>query len=134
MRKKDCEKKEGRSGGRLLCMIKGQAAAFAITCIIFIGCGMLLTFTELSESKVPVIALVSTAISAAVTGYDWAACQKKRGLFWGAAAGGVYAVLLCFVLSLASGDFSLHLSLGMHFVVALSAGGAGGVLAMNRKK
>ncbi len=134
MRKKDCEKKEGKGGSRTLCMIKGQAAAFAITCIIFIGCGMLLTFTELSESKVPVIALISTAISAAVAGYDWAACQKKRGLFWGAAAGGVYAVLLCFVLSLASGDFSLQLSLGMHFVVALAAGGAGGVLAMNRKK
>lgn len=133
MKKKECGKKEEKGENKTLCMIKAQAVAFAITCIIFIGCGMLLTFTELSESKVPVIALVCTALAAAVAGFDWASCQKKRGLIWGMAAGAVYAVILCFVLSAASGDFTPQLSLGMHFIIAVAAGGAGGILAMNRK-
>lgn len=134
MKKKECEKKEGRGDHKTLCMMKAQAIAFAITCIVFIGCGMLLTFTDLSESRIPVIALGCTALAAAVAGFDWASCQKKRGLFWGMAAGVVYAVILCLVLSAASGDFALQLSLGMHIIIAAAAGGAGGILAMNRKR
>ena len=80
-------KSETRSlnAGLWLCLIRGIAVAFAITCIIFIGFGILLTYTSLSEDTLPVVSLVSTALSAAAAGYDWAACMKKRGLFWGMA-------------------------------------------------
>lgn len=134
MKENCCGKNEKTERSTWFCLLKGMAVAFAITCIVFIACGMLLTFTGLSESRIPVIALGCTAFSAAVAGYDWAECMKKRGLFWGMAAGAVYAVLLCFILSAASGDFSLHISLGMHLIVALAGGGVGGIFAMNRKK
>lgn len=128
------EKKESRAGkGTLLCMVKGLAVAFAITCIIFIGFGILLTYTEISEESLPMVSLVCTALSAGAAGFDWAACMQKRGLLWGMAAGGAYVVLLYMIISLAAERFSLELSLVMTFAVALAGGAVGGILGVNRK-
>ena len=132
-RKKKEKKESGVGKGNLLCMVKGLAVAFAITCIIFIGFGILLTYTEISEESLPMVSLVCTALSAGAAGFDWAACMQKRGLLWGMAAGGAYVVLLYMIISLAADRFSLELSLVMTFAVALAGGAVGGILGVNRK-
>ena len=121
------------NGSRALCLIRGMAVAFAITCIIFIGFGILLTYTELSEESLPLVSLVCTAISAAAAGYDWAACMQKKGILWGLAAGAVYTVLLYLVTGLASDQFTLQLSGIMTLIVALAGGAVGGILGVNRR-
>ena len=110
-----------------------MAIAFAFTCIIFIGFGILLTYTALSEESLPLVSLGCTALSAVIAGYDWAACMKKKGLLWGALAGVVYAVLLYFITSLAGDSFALELSGFMTLIVAAAAGAVGGILGVNRK-
>jgi len=132
-KRKPVQKKETGQKKKGLCLLKGMAAAFAITCIIFIGFGILLTYTEMSEERLPVVSLVSTALSVSAAGYDWAACMKKRGILWGMAAGAVYTVLLYLITGLASDDFSVGSSALMTLVVALAGGAAGGVLGVNRK-
>ena len=138
--KREGKKKEGRkkeskqkNGNIALCLIRGMAVAFAITCIIFIAFGILLTYTELSESSLPLVSLVCTALSAAAAGNDWAACMGKRGIFWGLIAGVIYTVLLYLITSLAADSFSLHLSGLMTLAVALAGGAVGGILGVNRK-
>lgn len=138
--KKTAKKKEGKktekkavSGNTWLCLLRGMAIAFAITCIIFIGFGILLTYTDLSEDSLPLVSLVCTALSAAAAGYDWAACMKKKGLLWGLAAGAVYTVLLYLITSLAANSFALQLSGVMTLIVALAGGSIGGILGVNRK-
>ena len=116
-----------------LCLARGMAVAFAVTCIIFIGFGILLTYTNVSEESLPVVSLVCTALSAAAAGYDWAACMRKKGLLWGAAAGVVYTVLLYCITGLASDSFALELSAVMTLIVALAGGAVGGILGINRK-
>lgn len=130
--KKKTEKKTA-DGNIALCLVRGMAVAFAITCIIFIGFGILLTYTELTEESLPLVALVCTALSAAAAGYDWAACMQKKGLLWGLAAGAVYTVLLYLITGLASDSFVLHLSGVMTLIVALAGGAVGGILGVNRK-
>lgn len=138
--KKTAKKKEGKksekkavNGNTWLCLLRGMAIAFAITCIIFIGFGILLTYTDLSEDSLPLVSLVCTALSAAAAGYDWAACMKKKGLLWGLAAGAVYTVLLYLITSLAADSFALQLSGVMTLIVALAGGSIGGILGVNRK-
>ena len=131
--KKREKKERGAGKSNLLCMVKGLAVAFAITCIIFIGFGILLTYTEISEESLPMVSLVCTALSAGAAGFDWAACMQKRGLLWGMAAGGAYVVLLYMIIGLAADRFSLELSLIMTFAVALAGGAVGGILGVNRK-
>ena len=129
-------KKEQKSvrGNDWVCMLKGMAAAMGITCIIFIGFGILLTYTSVSEERLPLTALICTAVSAAVGGYDWASCKKKKGLFWGACAGAVYILLLFFITALEGGTVQISLSGGMMLAVALTAGGIGGIFGVNRKR
>ena len=131
--KKPKKKKEAAQKDRILCFVKGIAVAFAITCIIFIGYGILLTYTDLSEDTLPLVSMVCTAISAAAAGYDWAVCMKEKGLLWGMGAGLVYTVLLYLITGISSGGFTLELSGLMTVAVALAAGAAGGILGVNRK-
>ena len=114
-------------------MVKGLAVAFAITCIIFIGFGILLTYTSVSESSLPLVSLICTAISSAAAGYDWAACMKQKGLLWGGLAGVVYMVLLFLITGLAGNEWKIELSGVMMLAVALAGGGIGGILGVNRK-
>lgn len=120
-------------GATWLCLAKGMAVAFGITCIIFIGFGILLTYTALSEERLPLVALLCTALSAAVAGYDWAACKRAKGWLWGLLAGLVYMLLLFLITGLAGDSFRLEASGLMMLAVALAAGGIGGILGVNRK-
>lgn len=128
-------KGEGKSvnGSVWLCLIRGMAIAFAITCIIFIGFGILLTYTSVSEDTLPLVSLICTALSAAAAGFDWAACMKRKGILWGLLAGAVYTVLLFFVTGLAGSGFQVELSGIMTLIVALAGGGIGGIFGVNRK-
>lgn len=128
--KKEAKPSEGMAW---ICLLKGMAAAFGITCIIFIGFGILLTYTSVSEDSLPLVALICTAISAAVAGYDWAACRRQKGLLWGLLAGLVYMLLLLVITGLASDELQLQSSALMMLAVALAGGGIGGVLGVNRK-
>lgn len=130
--KKKREKQAVRSG-RALCLVRGMAVAFAITCIIFIGFGILLTYTSLSEESLPLVSLICTALSAAAAGYDWAACLQKKGILWGLAAGAVYTAVLYLVTSLAADSFRAEASGLMTLAVALAGGAVGGILGVNRK-
>lgn len=139
MKKEKREQKNtngSRSNGRgrtLLCMARGMGIGFAITAILFIGFGILLTYTALSEGSLPLVSLICTAISAAAAGYDWAACQRRRGLLWGALAGVCYTGLLYLITSLATDRFTLTTSAWMTLTVAVAAGVIGGILGVNRK-
>jgi putative membrane protein (TIGR04086 family) len=115
-------------------MAKGMAVAYGITCIFFIAYGLILTYTSVSEQSLPMVALVCTALSSAVAGYDWAKCRKKKGLMMGLGAGLLYAAILFLVTALASDTFTMGMSKIMTLIVALAGGGIGGIFGVNGKK
>lgn len=119
--------------GVAFCMLRGMVVAYAVTCIIFIGCGMVLTFTDVPEGIIPLTALCCTALSAGIAGFDWGKCMKVRGLLWGLAAGFVYAVLLYLITSFGSGDFSIHIAFVRMVAMALAGGAVGGIWGRNQK-
>lgn len=133
IRKKNQKMKQPQSGSKAFCMLKGMAVAFGITCIIFIGFGILLTYTDVSEESLPLVSLVCTALSAAAAGCDWAGCMQKKGILWGLAAGAVYMVLLFLITGVAKGSFIPEVSALMSLAVALAGGAVGGILGVNRK-
>ena len=66
--KKENGKKERQQNRSLFPLFRGMAVAFAVTCIIFIGFGILLTYTDVSEESLPLVSLLCTAVSAAIAG------------------------------------------------------------------
>ena len=134
MKKEKGKKERQQERNRFfLPLFRGMVVAFAVTCIIFIGFGILLTYTDVSEESLPLVSLLCTAVSAAIAGYDWAACTGRKGILWGMAVGLVYTLVLFLVISLATDHFLLELSGVMTLVVAIAAGAIGGVLGVNRK-
>lgn len=132
-RSADRKERNGMDDGRAVCLLRGMAVALAITCIIFIGFGIVLTYTDLSEESLPLVSMVCTGLSASAAGFDWAACMRKKGILWGMAAGAVYTLLLFLITSMAKDSFGLQLSSFMTLAVALAGGAAGGILGVNRK-
>ena len=127
------EKREHQKNNPLLCLLRGLAAAFAITCIIFIGFGILLTYTDLSEKVLPMVSLGCTALSAAAAGFDWGSCMGQKGLLWGLLAGAAYTGILFLITGLAGNGIQIELSGLMTLIVAMAGGGIGGILGVNRK-
>ncbi len=115
-------------------MLKGIVMAYAVTCIIFITYGIVLTYTDITEEKLPLIALCCTVISAGIAGFDWARCAKARGILWGILAGLAYGLILFVLDGIAGSGFSVVGSKGLMILLAAAGGGVGGILGINMKK
>ena len=133
MKKRETVKKE-IGDSQILCMLKGMIMAYAITCIIFITYGILLTYTDVTEEKIPLIALCCTVISAGVAGFVWARCAKARGILWGILAGITYGIILFLLDGVAGSGFGIMGSKGLMLLLAAAGGGVGGILGINMKK
>nr|WP_243151843.1 TIGR04086 family membrane protein [Clostridium sp. MD294] len=115
-------------------MLKGIVIAYAVTCIIFITYGIVLTYTDVTEEKLPLIALCCTVVSAGIAGFDWARCAKARGILWGILAGLTYGIILFVLDGIAGSGFSVVGSKGLMILLAAAGGGVGGILGINMKK
>lgn len=134
-KKKQTKRKEDeKSRSQTVAMLKGMAVAYAITCIVFIAYGLLLTYTGVSEERIPMVALICTAVSAAVAGFDWAKCANSRGILWGIFAGLVYGVILFLLHGAAGNGFGFQMAKLTMLLVAIAGGGIGGILGINLKK
>lgn len=126
-------KAKKESNSMMLCMLKGMIMAYAVTCIIFITYGILLTYTDVTEEKIPLVALCCTVISAGIAGFDWARCAKARGILWGILSGIVYGAILFVLDGVAGSGFAIMGSKGLMMLLAAAGGGVGGILGVNVK-
>lgn len=126
--KKDCNEK--RSLGASI--LKGLGVAFGITCIVFVICALILTYTDMNDSFIGIVSTVCTAVSALCAGKIWASAIGKKGLAVGALSGIVYGVILL-VISVISGGGPLSLGAGACLLIAAAGGGIGGILGVNTK-
>ena len=115
-------------------MITGLAVAYAITSIVFIAYGIILTYTWASEKHISMVALLTTLVSAAFAGFEGAGGAKERGLLWGLASGGLYALILFVIGFFAHGGFTPDAGKLITMAVSLAAGGIGGIIGINSKK
>ena len=133
-KRENVKTKKEMGNTQILCMLKGIVMAYAVTCIIFITYGIVLTYTDITEEKLPLIALCCTVISAGIAGFDWARCAKARGILWGILAGLAYGLILFVLDGIAGSGFSVVGSKGLMILLAAAGGGVGGILGINMKK
>jgi len=114
-------------------LISGVLMGYAITCIIFLGYSMLITYTSLTEDKMPLVVAGTTLISVIVAGFDAARGAENRGWFWGIMAGLIYALILMVIMTLVLKGFSVDARTVTVFILSLAGGGLGGVVGINFK-
>ena len=121
------------ASGRINAVFKGLAAACAITCIVFVVYALLLTYTDISEQYISLVALICAAVSSASAGFIAARKMESGGLIWGVICGIIYAALLFAVNTLAGAESSGIISKITMLVCSACSCGIGGILGINRK-
>lgn len=115
-------------------LFSGVLIAYAITCAVFIGYALLLTYTSLSEKNIVLVVTVTTVVSALVAGFDSGRGAKDKGWLWGIFAGFVYAIILLAIGAWVSKGFSFDVRSITMLILSVAGGGLGGVLGINFKK
>jgi putative membrane protein (TIGR04086 family) len=115
-------------------LIMGILVGYAITCIVFLGYSILITYTDMSEKHLPVVVAVTTLLSVMVAGFDAARGAMHRGWLWGMGAGLVYVLILLAIMMTALKGFAVDGRTVTIIVLSIAGGGLGGVLGINMKK
>lgn len=113
-------------------LLKGILISYCLTLAVFIIYALLITYTNISESFIPVLSLITTALSCIISGFLTAKTAKSRGLLWGVAAGGLY-MLIMFTLGYTTiPTYQLNQKFAISLCLALAGGGIGGIIGVNR--
>ena len=113
-------------------LAKGLAGGCVITLAVFIALAAVLTYTDVSESVIPMVSVITTAVSALAAGYITAKNAASRGIFWGMGAGLIYAGIIFAVMITASADFAMTIGRGAGIVAAVCGGAIGGILGIGK--
>jgi len=115
-------------------LVVGLVMGYAITCIVFLGYSMLITYTEMSESSLPLVVGITTVLSVLVAGFDAARGAAARGWLWGMWAGFLYVVIMAIILMTALNTFIIDGRTITVIALALAGGAIGGMMGINAKK
>ncbi len=115
-------------------LISGIAIAYAITCIIFIGYAMLITYSSFTGKNLPLVVTVTSLVAVIVAGFDAAKGATKRGWLWGIAAGLIYALILAVIGTWVNKGFTFDSRTITLLILSVAGGGLGGVIGINLKK
>ena len=115
-------------------VISGVLIAYAITCIVFIGYAILLTYTNVAENNISLVVTITSIAAVIVAGFDSAKVSMGRGWLWGMIAGLVYAIILLAIMTWVQRGFSMDSRAVTLLILAIAGGGLGGVIGINFKK
>lgn len=114
-------------------LFSGVMIAYAITCIVFIGYALLITYKNASEANIPLVVTITSLVSVIVAGFDSSKGAQKLGWLWGIIAGLLYVVILIAIGIFINGNFSFDTRTVVLIVLSVSGGGLGGVIGINVK-
>ncbi|MCL2399089.1 MAG: TIGR04086 family membrane protein [Defluviitaleaceae bacterium] len=115
-------------------LMVGVVMGYAITCIVFLGYSMLITYTSMTERNLPMVVAVTTLLSVMVAGFDAAKGAENRGWLWGMGAGLVYIIILTLLMMSVLQRFAVDTRTITSIILALAGGGMGGILGINMRR
>jgi putative membrane protein (TIGR04086 family) len=121
-------------GNQMKSLVFGVLIGYAITCIMFLGYSMLITYTDMTERHLPIMVAVTTLLSALVAGFDAAKGAESKGWLWGVVAGFIYIVVLMVLMMSVLQRFAVDGRTIILIMLALAGGGAGGMLGINLRQ
>ena len=133
MNKKAQGKDKDKNQSGVVSVLKGLGLSYILTCIVFVICAFILTYTDVSMGCIPVVAIITTAVSCVAGGIAASSAMENKGLVWGALTGALYAVILIAVNILAGSESAGVMGKVTMAVCALASGGVGGIIGINRK-
>ena len=114
-------------------IFKGLGYAYIITLAALLIYNLLLTFTNISGSRIAMATASITTVSSAFGGFYASKRIKEKGLIYGLVVGLMYIVCLTLIVFLAKDSFTFEMDMVYNVLLVSLAGGIGGVLGVNFK-
>jgi len=114
-------------------IIKGVIISIIATLIFLFVFSIILAYTNLSESFIPPVIIVVTAISIFIGSSIGNIKMKKNGLINGALIGGIYLLSIYLLSGVISQNFSLTIQSIIIIIAGMLCGMFGGIIGVNKK-
>ncbi|KGG81518.1 hypothetical protein Y919_00730 [Caloranaerobacter azorensis H53214] len=112
---------------------KGVLISIAISIICIIVLAVILTYTSLSESVVPILNSIIMIVSIALGAIYTSVRIKKKGWLNGAIIGLLYFILLILVSYIFIRSYKINSHVIIKGIVAIITGAVGGMIGVNLK-
>lgn len=124
-------KTEKKNNNILRYILKGVGISFLVTMLLLLILSLVLTYTSVSESICDIGILVITGISiligSSISNYN----IGNKGIINGGISGGIYIVVLYFLSSIVTSDFTVGTNSFPMIIVGIVCGIFGGIFGVN---
>lgn len=114
-------------------IIKGSIISFISLLIFLLIFSILLTYTNLEESTIPIATIIINTISILIGSSIATIHIKKNGIINGIVIGFIYMLLIYLISGILNSDFALPLQSILIILFGIIAGGIGGIIGVNIK-
>lgn len=121
------------NGNNIKRIVKGSAFAIVITLIGLLVYSIILSYTSIAESTIPVTIIIITAVSILIGSTISTSNIKKNGIINGVLVGLIYIGIIYLLSSIITGDFLLNTNSIIMIIASLLTGALGGIIGVNRK-
>lgn len=121
------------NGNNIKKVIKGSAFSIIITLIGLLVYSIILSYTSVSESTMPTIVIIITAISILIGSTISTSNIKKNGIINGMFVGLIYIVIIYLLSSIVTGNFLLNITSIIMIITSVLTGALGGIIGVNKK-
>ena len=122
---------ENNQNKMMMRILKGLLFSFIITLMSIFVFAIVLTYTNISESVIPIVIICLTFVSILIGSMIGVRKVNKNGMLHGAIIGGTYVILLYFISSLLNTGFALNLYTIFMILAGIFAGIIGGIVGIN---
>ena len=112
-------------------ILKGLFISFCITLIGILIFSIVLTYSNISETTVPIVIIAISFVSILIGSTISTRKISKNGMVNGGIIGGIYLIMIYSISSIISGNFALNMYSIIMIILGILAGLIGGILGIN---
>jgi len=112
-------------------IFKGLIFSFIITLVSIFIFAIVLTYSDISESIIPIVIIVLTFISILIGSIISMRKITKNGMLNGGIIGGIYVILLYLISSILNTGFAFNTYTILMIIAGIISGIIGGIIGVN---
>ncbi len=118
----------------LLFMLKAVAASYIISLVLLFAASVIATYGAFSDTAIQISANIVTSIATLLAGFISGRHFSSKGIFFGAATGMIYTLLLFVIGNIFSGNINWGTSFLTALSIGILCGAVGGIAGINTRR
>ncbi len=119
---------------KAICFMKALGYSYLITIIFVLIYNLVLTYTSVSASTIPLMTSIILTLGIACAGFYMGYKNGSNGFLYGILAGALYVLFMIIMYFLAKENFKFEMNMLYKMLLNILSGGIGGIIGVNMKK